>query len=113
MKKVFIISLVFISFLSSTSFADKDWTKVGFGAVPCSLLIKYLNERDMLEDDDNEALVSWIQGYVTGINVSNDRILNIRPDWDGVVLEVIKRCKKEPMNNVLDEIDWIYKNKIK
>ena len=112
MKKVFIIPLVIFSFLSSTSFADKDWMWVGFGAVPCSKLVRNLNERGILENYANASLASWIQGYVTGINVSNDRLLKIRPDWDGVVLEVIKRCKKEPMNDIIVEIDWIYRNKI-
>ncbi len=113
MKKVFIISLVFISFLSSTSFGGKKYTYYGWGALSCADLLKSRTDSGMLNFLDNFELSSWIQGYVSAMNVSKKKTIDENTDFDGVILEIIKRCEKEPMNEISDELDWIYKNKMK
>ena len=114
MKRFFIIPLVIFSFLSSKSFADNGWMWTGDKKfMRCSQLIKNLNEKGLLDHYNNELFISWIRGFVSGMNVANDKYLKTKPDMDGITLEVIKRCKEEPMNTSLDALFWIYKNKMK
>ena len=113
-KIFFIIPLVIFSFLSSKSFADNEWMWVGdVEFTRCSKLIKNLNEKGLLDHYNNELFKSWISGFVSGMNFANNKKLKIRPDWDGIVLEVIKRCKEEPMSKSFESVIWIYKNKMK
>jgi len=46
------------------------------------------------------------------MNVKNRKTIDENVDFDGVILELIKRCEAEPMSEISDELDWIYKNKL-
>ena len=108
---LFLCSLVMISSPSHS----KDIMYWGWGAGSCA---------DHIEDskDNNGSYVgipgftvkSWIQGYITGLNVKNDRMIKRKTftDLDNILFELTKRCKVEPMSEISDQLDWIYKNKL-
>lgn len=111
-NKFFIIPLVIFSFLSSKSVADNEGMWIGDKRfMQCSQLIKYLNEKDLLEHF-NITICNFRRGFISEMNVPNDKYLKAGPDWDGII-EVIKRCKEEPMSTSIEEIYWDYKNKTK
>ena len=112
MKHILVASFVLFSLISSQS-KSEDWMYWGWGAGSCADLLKEIQSNDgKLGFVDDIALSSWIQGYITGMNVESGRKIDKNTDIDGIVFELIKRCKAEPMSEISDEIDWIYKNKL-
>ena len=100
--------------MSPKSFADKEWMLIGDrDFLQCSQLIKNLNEKGLLDHYNNELFTSWIQGFVSGMNVADDKYLKTDQDWDGIILEVTNLCKANPMSTSLEFVFWIYKTEMK
>jgi hypothetical protein len=113
MKTLFIIPLVLISMISSPS-KSEEYRFWGHGASSCGELLTEIQDNDGSLNFINQiSLSSWIQGYLSGMNFISDRRISSNNDIDGIVFELIKRCKEEPMSTISDELNWIYKNKIK
>lgn len=120
MKYFFIIPIVLFSMVSSPSQSD-EYMYWGWGAGSCADVIK--DTADVIKDtkDNNDPsgfilknlMTQWIMGYITGMNVKSGRRIDSNTDIDGILFELIKRCKAEPMSEIGDELYWIYKNKIK
>lgn len=112
MKRFFAVQFILFALISSPSFGEK-YTYFGWGAGSCADLLKETKENNGLLDFFSNLHVSgWVQGYISAMNVKNRKTIDENVDFDGVILELIKRCEAEPMSEISDELDWIYKNKL-
>lgn len=112
MKHFFAVQFVLFIIISSPS-KSEDLMYWGWGAGSCADVLKEIQNNDgKLGFIDEIALSSWVQGYITGLNVADRRRIDSNTDIDGILFELIKRCKAEPMSEISDELDWIYKNKL-
>ena len=113
MKPLFIIPLVLFSLISSPS-KSEEWMYWGWGAQSCADLIKETQENNgSYGYFERIEPTSWMMGYISGRNVQSGKIMVSNTDIDGILFELIKRCKAEPMSKIIDELDWIYENKMK
>lgn len=107
-------AILFPLVMNSSPSHSREFMYWGWGAGSCADVIKDTQENNgqfpLLE---LLAVTSWVQGYLTGRNIEAGRYIDENTDMDGILFELIKRCKAEPMSEITDELDWIYKNKLK
>ena len=106
-------AILFPLVMNSSPSHSEPWVYWGWGVGSCADVIKDTQENNgsypML---DTLAVSSWIMGYISGRNEQSGTEMVSKTDIDGIIFELIKRCKAEPMSEILDELDWIYKNKL-
>ena len=104
--------LVLLLWLPTNSFAQNgSYTVYGLGALSCADIIK----KDGYKEDlfGEWADKSWVMGFVTALNLEYGRSTDINQDFSGVLLQLQKTCKDEPMSDVMDNLMEIYHRKFK
>ena len=104
--------LVLLLWLPTNSFAQNGtYTVYGLGALSCADIIK----KDGYKEDlfGEWADKSWVMGFVTALNLEYGRTTDINQDFAGVLLQLQKTCKDEPMSDVMDNLMEIYHRKFK
>ncbi len=74
----------------------------GAGAVSCG---KYLAQRSPNNPAVNNMMGSWIQGFLSGLNVARsieqpDSKAAILPDFESILAYMDKYCRDNPLNDV-------------
>ena len=112
MKHILVASFVLFSLISSQS-KSEEYAVWGWGAASCAFMLKNAQRNNgSLDSTNHEILTGWVQGYISAMNVKSRKTIDSKTDTDGIIFELIKRCKAEPMSFIVHELDWIYENKL-
>ncbi|WP_143435784.1 hypothetical protein [Hydrogenophaga sp. IBVHS2] len=87
-------------FIGSAHAADRHFLN-GAGAASCG---KYLEHRAFQNQSFNDLYMSWLQGYLSGINITRARTnrseLRELPDGPSMLAYVDKHCREAPLTDV-------------
>lgn len=95
--------LLLISVFTFTSaYGANDRSAIsGAGAISCG---KWIETREMKNDDINMMLSSWLQGFLSGMNtqryVTTKKEMALIPDSATLLAYVDKACKDSPLDSV-------------
>lgn len=101
--KKFIFILTFLSSMNVHAF-----TIAGFGATSCG---EYLQGRSFSNSQMNDNFSSWLQGYLSGVNISRqDRKYVNLPDAPSILAYMDKYCRDNPLKIVLEGANTLYRD---
>jgi hypothetical protein len=112
MRRLVIVCFA-VSLLSIAAFNQAYAVKLGAGSASCSAFLKHLDQdtksaRDLVHFHYGE----WTGGFITALNVEKNISKGEGVDLLGVVMEVEKACKENPMSTYLVELYRIYTTKL-
>lgn len=103
MKTLAVVSLL----IFGTSAQAQGVTVQGVGTFSCG---KYLEFRGTKNETQDAAFVSWIWGYLAGLNMEAQRATTQNlPDAASTLAYVDKYCDEHPLNNVLQAAGGLFK----
>ena len=100
MKKIFILSFLFISITSLNNLKASDYASYGF--VSCGDFLMYI---DTNRTDLSSEQVSWVLGYLSGYNsgfwvADQDFDMYALPDEAGIYYSIEKYCRDNPLADI-------------
>jgi hypothetical protein len=103
MKALVALSL----FTVATSVLAQGVAVQGVGTFSCG---KYLEFRTQKNETQDAAFVSWVWGYLAGLNMEAPRATTQNlPDAASTLAYIDKHCGEHPLNNVLQAANDLFK----
>ncbi len=82
---------------------------MGAGSGSCASFLEELQKNDYTKT----VYAHWTQGLITGLNgAMGEKNKGYGVDIMGIILEAKNRCEREPMSLYVEQIYWIYDNKL-
>lgn len=102
MKYIKLILFVTVAIFTQQTIASASHTVSGPGSMTCGQWIEAREQNDMAID---HVLSSWIQGFLSGMNVQNyiqtEQKMAPLPDAPTILAYVDKECGDAPLNNTV------------
>jgi len=106
MRKLLLI-LMMVSFAGVNT--AKAWWVTGQGAISCG---KVISNTKKYPEEMKEFYLSWMQGYISGLNYGLDSNKGKINDHDAIWYAVMNRCHEKPLTDLYEAIFWVYHNEL-